>query len=307
MIARIGVVLVVVMATGAAAAEKGRVTTRHVGGKMAFLVDAKPFATYNFNTDGKLPKPFMFPVRGPDGTILTRKILKSRKDGDHPHHKGIWVAVDEVNHVKFWAERGKIVTRPKLAGSGSPTQASLTVTNDWKAADGTTVVTEQTTITVHGNRVIAYDITFKAGEKAVTFRDTKEGLFGFRMVDSMREKVGGKVVNSAGKTGTSACWGKTADWIDYSGKVNGKTYGVAIFDHPKNFRKSRYHVRNYGLFSINPFGQKAYTRGKMPAQPHTLKPGGSLRLRYAMYIHAGDTKSAKVQEAYDGWVKAAGD
>ncbi|MFQ5734184.1 MAG: PmoA family protein, partial [Planctomycetaceae bacterium] len=277
MIARIGVLAVLVAATSVFAADKPRVRVKSSVDGIRFFVDGRHFTTYNLNRDGKLPKPFMFPVRGPDGTILTRKILKSRKNGDHVHHKGIWVAVDEVNHVRFWAEKGKIVTRRELSGAGSGNEASVTVTNDWKADDGTTVVTEKTTITVTPNRVIAYDISFKAGEKPVTFRDTKEGLFGFRMVHSMRESEGGQVVNSRGEKGTKNCWGKTADWIDYYGKVNGKTYGVAIFDHPKNFRKSRYHVRNYGLFSINPFGQKAYTRGKKSAQPYTIKPGGTLR------------------------------
>ena len=272
------------------------------GGKIHITHAGKPFAVYNTNKDGKLPKPFMSPVRGPDGTVMTRKIFFNRKGGDHPHHKGIWVAVDEVNHVKFWAEKGKIVTRSAKVVERKGGAPTLHVVNEWKNAYGDTEVVESTTIHVSPKRVITYDITFIAEKKPVEFHDTKEGLFGFRMVDSMREKVGGKVINSAGKKGTKNTWGKTANWIDYYGPINGKTYGVTIFDHPKNFRKSRYHVRNYGLFSINPWGNKAYAR--IETKPTRLETGKKLRLRYAMYIHAGTTKEANVEEVYEAWVKA---
>ena len=280
------------------------------GDTIEVTVGGKPFAVYNANSKGKLPKPFFYPVRGPGGTVLTRKILQEagseKLNLGHKHHKGIWVAVDEVNHVRFWAEKGLITTSKIVAVEDARDgSAAFGVVNEWKGEDGKTIVYESTTIRIYPNRVLAYDIVFTPAGKPVTFRDTKEGIFGFRMVKSMRENESGKVENSAGLKGTKACWGKTANWIDYYGPIDGKTFGVAIFDHPKNFRKSRYHVRHYGLFSISPFGEKAYTGGKNPAQPVTIQPGKSLRLRYAMYIHAGDTKAAKVADVYKSYVKSA--
>jgi hypothetical protein len=264
-------------------------------------VGGKPFAVYEFSKD--LPKPFFSPVRGPDGTILTRPI---EKDGDdHPHHKGIWVAVDEINLIKFWAEKGKIVNKSVKAVKAEGNPARLRVVNQWMGEDGRPVLTENTLIRIYANGLLSYDIRFNANRQKVTFEDTKEGLFGFRMVDSMMEKEGGHVVNAEGLKGTPACWGKPSNWIDYYGKIDGKTYGVAIMDHPKNFRRSRYHVRNYGLFSISPFGEKAYSNGKNPSAPVHLAKGESLRLRYGMYIHPGDTDTAKVSEVYQQFVKGA--
>ena len=52
------------------------------------------------------------------------------------------------------------------------------------------------------------------------------------------------VVNSEGIAGCDACYGRHADWIDYSGSADGvDKVGVAIFDHPANFRRAFYHVR----------------------------------------------------------------
>lgn len=269
---------------------------------IAVLVDGQDFTQYLMKPDQ--PKPYFFPVRGADGTVLTRPI-QGKGQGDHPHHKGIWVSIDEVDNIKFWAEAGKIVNRSSkvLTVEGNPAQ--FEVVNDWNAVDGRTVVTEMTRVSVFANRVMAFDIRFTTpGDKPIEWGDTKEGLFGFRMVDTMREKQGGKVENAEGLKTTAECWGKTSDWVDYVGTVEGKTFGVTIFDHPKNLRPSRYHVRDYGLFSVSPFGEKSYTNGKRPADHYFLMPGSTLRLRYGIYIHSGDTAAGKVNAAYDGYLKS---
>src|SRR5690606_3463244 len=104
---------------------------------------------------------------------------------------------------------------------------------------------------------------------------------------------------------TKATWGTTSPWIDYSGTVGTQTYGATLMDHPDNFRPSRYHVRDYGLFSINPFGESSYTGGKEEAKPVALKPEETLSLRYGLYIHQGGAQAGKVPQAYEQFLSVS--
>lgn len=266
---------------------------------LSVTVDGAEFTRLHFAPT--LPKPYFWPVRAADGAILTRPIDPNEKE--HPHHRGIWLAVDEVNDIKFWAERGKIVTRELKSASGNP--ATIQITNDWVRSDGMLTMIEKTTISIFPNRLITYDISLAPPTgQLVRFDDTKEGFFGIRIAESMREKVGGTVVNSDQKKGTVECWGRPALWVDYTGNVDGKLYGVTLMDHPDNFRPSRYHVRDYGLFSVSPFGEGAYQNDKAKAKPVILDADRpSLRLRYGLYVHDGAATEANLEQVYQQFVR----
>lgn len=134
-----------------------------------------------------------------------------------------------------------------------------------------------------------------------------------RIAESMRLKSAkdqpagqGNIVNSGGIHGEEA-WGKQAAWVDYSGPVDGRTVGVAIFDHPKNPRHpTRWHARDYGLLAANPFCgydmDKSVPKG---AADFKLPAGESVTFRYRFYLHEGDEEQAKVAERFAEYGEAA--
>ncbi len=285
--------------TASAQTVPDKVTFKTIDSGVAVMLGTETFTVLHTGTEWA--KPFLAPVQAPGGTVITRAI-GDPEDKDHPHHKGIWFSVDEVNDIKFWAEAGKILNVLTDVTEGNP--GTIKLKNHWLGKDSLPVAVETTTISIFPSRLVIYDATFTPVVGKVTFDDTKEGLFGIRVATTMREKVGGIVTNAEGKKGTKECWGQPSKWVDYTGPVNGKNYGVAIMDHPANFRPSRYHVRDYGLFSVSPFGEGAYQNDKAKAKPFVLEPGQSLRLRYGLQVHAGDAVEGKVADGYELFLKA---
>src|SRR5262249_18071620 len=82
----------------------------------------------------------------------------------------------------------------------------------------------------------------------ISFADTKEGCMGVRVNDVIRaDKNGnGTIENADGKKGEKDCRTMHSAWMDYSGQIDGKTVGLAIFDDPKNPHPAFWHVRGYG-------------------------------------------------------------
>lgn len=307
---RFAIAIAVVLATAflanieSRAAEK-QVTNTLEDDTITFFIGKEKLAVYNMGT--KWNKPFIYPLYAEGGVNVLRKIIPTKadqgssKDGtDHFHHKGVWVSVDSVNDEKlnFWHEEDKIANQAGGVSSGKDGSQSLTVENHWMQGDKP-LIKEKTVITFYPNRLITYDISLTAVDKPVTFHDTKEGFFAVRVAHTMRQMQGGRIVNSNGDKGEKDCWGKDTPWVDYHGEVDGKTVGVTLMDHPDNFRKSRYHVRGYGLFGISPFGPKKYSGGKEEESPVTLEPKGKpLKLRYGLLVHTGDEKEGNVAEVY---------
>ena len=148
-------------------------------------------------------------------------------------------------------------------------------------------------------------------QQEVRFGDTKEGMFAIRLAPWLEEtqpkgidspKRTGKLTNSANKTGEKNTWGKRADWVDDSGEIDGKKYGVAVLDHPSNPRYPAYwHVRAYGLLAVNVFGVHDFEGSAASDASLTIRPGQPLRFRYRIVIHPGDVNQAGIRDIWTAW------
>jgi hypothetical protein len=286
-------------------------------------VGAKLFSEYIFSGASR---PYLYPILMADGTSLTRDFPMKEtpgEDRDHPWHRSLWFAHSVINGVDFWNEgtgdlghspkaKGRIVHDALLETAGGETGA-IRASHRWVAPDGTLICTDETTIAIRGTadtRTLDYEVTLHAlPGQPLLIGDNKDGTIAMRLAQWMTlphkyqkqdEPGAGHILNSAGDR-DAAAWGKRADWCDYFAPHDGKTYGVAIFDDPRNLRHPTWWMaRDYGLFGANPFGQHDYENltDKPHAGDYTVPAGGSLTLRYRFYFHLGDSAAAKVAEHY---------
>src|SRR5438067_801345 len=137
------------------------------------------------------------------------------------------------------------------AGAAEPSPVSVRVDQDQAVfqAGGAVVARYH----VGGAYLCVFAIDLEASGGPVTFGDTKEGSLGVRVSDQLLvkdKKVQNEksvIRNAEGQTGEAGCWGRPSLWCDYSGEVDGKAVGVALFADPANPQPTCWHVRDYGL------------------------------------------------------------
>ena len=300
---------------GAAAVPNSGVQITQLTNRLRVEINGQLFTEYFFKD---VPRPYCYPLIGPGGAAMTRNWPMKNTPGeehDHPHHRSLWFAHGAINGHDFWSEQkafGTTVHEDFLEIKSGKKEGVIRSRNKWVTADGTVVCTDERTLRFYNpgrarERVFDFEITLNASNGELTFGDTKEGTMAVRLAETMRlkGKVGkGHIVNSAGVR-DGQTWGKRADWCDYYGPVEGKTVGIAIFDHPQNPRHPTWwHVRDYGLFAANPFGQHDFESLPDKTAGNLIVPAGqSVTFRYRFYLHEGDEQQAKVAEKYQQYAK----
>ena len=293
------------------AAQNVPAVTLKVGRKLSLHLPEGLFSEYHVDQGAR---PFLWPVLGPGNVPLTRAFPMEEVEGettDHPHHRSMWSAFDEVNEVNNWAETpGHGFTkhaefRNLIEG---PVFAEFTAIGKWTSAEGEPVLDESRTVRLYNAgekaRLLDYELSLTANYGEVTFNDTKEaGLLSIRVATSMDGKADGLITNSEGGIGESECWGHKARWTDYSGPAGAdkSTFGFTVFDHPSNpGHPTRWHVRDYGLFSANPFSTAAFNQGD--ATPFVLPAGETARFRYRVLIHTDSADKDALSEVWKNFM-----
>jgi len=298
-------------------------------------VDGKLFADYIVDQGNK---PFLYPIIGPAGDLMTRGYPMIDVEGerqDHPHHRSLWFGHEDVNGFDTWheplsmeeraarkkdpAER-EAYLKEALSGlastvhrefarlSADKNRAILVSRNDYVDPSGNKLMADERTFTFRalkdGTRMIDVDIVLSAPYGPVVLGDAKDAGFSVRVptVLDVDSNLGGVLINSKGDRGKKA-WGKRADWCDYHGMMDGRRMGIAILNHPESFRyPTPWHVRTYGLMTANPFGLQAVAKEKDSGKIE-LRGSETITLRHRVVLHEGDHEAAGIQTRWEAYAK----
>lgn len=287
------------------------------------LVDGKLFTSYWW--PDSVYKPILYPILTAAGTTITRGFPIKPRAGerqDHLHQVGNWFNYGNVNGYDFWgngsegkrSDNGgqiKHLSIGKLSdGNG---EGIMSTTASWVDPAGKELLAEKTEfhfIAKDSIRIIDRIATLTATGGAVLFKDTKEGSFGIRvarqlemlsneditLTDAQGNPTRVKAMSNVGVTGNyrssegvtgEAVWSTRARWMDLFGSIGSEKVSLVICDHPKNLSYPTYwHARGYGLFAVNPFGAKDFTKGKEELN-YSIPAGKSLTMRYRIIVSSG--------------------
>ncbi len=271
--------------------------------QVSFQRDGGEIARFHFGSG--LKRPFVFPMIGSAGRSLTRMGHPHDPIG-HSHHNSVWISHHDINGVTFWGDVGKntgrIVHQRVEKLTDGDDEASVTSLNHWvEDASKKALLIERRKTTVQllekGEWLLILDLQFEAASE-VTIGKSAFGMIGVRMAKSIGVNDGGGTIrNSAGQVDEKEVFWKPAKWVDYSGAIADKTLeGITLFDHPGNpNHPSVYHVRNDGWMGASLTFDA----------PRTVAPGKGLRLRYGLYVHAGQPGVAALEARWTAFAKTS--
>jgi hypothetical protein len=304
--------------------------------RIGVMVDGKQFTSYRWPDN--VWKPILYPIFTATGTEITRGFPLEPRTGervDHPHQIGLWLTYGNVNDIDFWGNgseglgtknaNGGVIKHLKVEKIVDGTGEGLMVTTEsWIDKSDKELLKEHTEYHFIANgktRIIDRITTLTAGNTDVLMPDTKEGLFGIRVVRQLElpsqgevtvyndkgypakvksmpnDGISGNYRSSEGITGESV-WGTRAKWMDLYGSIGNEKISLIICDHHENPNYPTYwHARGYGLFSANPFGAKDFTEGKEVFN-FSIPAGKSVTFKYRVIIYSGSHLTDKEINSY---------
>ena len=270
-----------------------KIVAQKFNSKIDILINNNLFTSYVLSQDEKYP--FFFPVNGPSNASVT-----SLRNANYPHHSSLFFGCDRVNGGNYWQEgleRGQIISiRADIIESGND---KVIIENEciWRRPNASAPIkdTRKITITAPSKEVfqIDFDVTLEMLIDVV-IEKTNHSLFSGRMDADLAVINGGTMINSNGEKGEKETFGKKAAWIDFYGKRGDKQEGMAIMQHPSNeWYPAPWFTRDYGFFSPTPMYWPQNDKET------NLKKGQTIKLKYRVLVHSGDTSTAKIAEQFE--------
>ena len=257
--------------------------------RLAITFAGKPVAEYVFRDD-KILRPFFAHVHAPGGIQVTRNHppVAGQDATDHDTmHPGLWLAFGDISGQDFWRNKGRIehvrFVEPLRV---EKEQLAFAAENRLQSTNGQTLGTQISRVALAAlpnGFLLTWQADFLPVAEELVFGDQEEMGLGVRVATKITEKNGGTILTSTGAKTAKVTWGKSFEWCDYSGELDGHCVGVTLMPDPANFRPSWFHNRDYGLMVANPFGRKAMNQGETSRV--VVKKGERLSLRFGIYLH----------------------
>lgn len=283
---------------GVTVAQKQAVSAVQIGNRIDVTVGNSFFTSYHFNPDEKYP--FFFPVNGP----LSGGTVTSMRNGEYPHHSSLFFGCDRVNGGNYWQEgleRGQIMS---IGARIIEAKGERVVIEDeciWKRPDAQAPITDRRKITISSPSKGLYQLDFDVEMEMlmdVTILKTNHSLFSARIDPDLSVKQGGVMVNTEGATGEKGTFGVGSPWIDCYGERKTGKEGITIMQHPSNkWYPSPWFTRDYGFISPTPMYWPADDKATV------LKKGETIKLKYRVLVHSGDTREAGVASLFEQYTK----
>jgi len=287
----------------------GKVAFREKPGQVVIDIGGKTAVTYVYE-DSQILRPYFTGLKTLSGVQVTRHHppRKGIDSDDHATmHPGLWLAFGDIGGSDFWRNKGRVkhagfVRKPYSNARGS----GFAVRNQYMGDDG--IICEEISririVVRPAGWLILWDSEFRSDEDSFYFGDQEEMGLGVRLATpiAVKNKKGGRILDDKDNINEKQIWGKPSLWCDYAGLIEGEFAGVMIMPDPDNFAPCRWHVRDYGFMTANPFGKKAFNLGE-PGKV-TVEKGKSLRLRFGILLHGSkDEKETDLDAAYKDFLE----
>jgi len=287
--------------------------------KIRVEIGGRHFTDYNYGVEQGTPTitQFFYPLKASDGTELASDQHARRKAGlpgaDHPHHRALRFGHFYQNlsrdywhqtrhhHLRFTkVEADTFVEELEWEGAPDVPRPELRERREFRFISFP-----------DGARGIDVTLTYRPGAavplkiRPMTWAGQRDQIFAL-MVIRVAPELGntGEVTLASGTTVRARRGGAgenldvwKSSWIDISGTIDGRKYGVAFIAHPENPYPTVWR-RDYLYWGI---------QASVEAQRGiTLDEGQSMTSRYLVVIHEGDAASAKLDEKAREYGKSGG-
>lgn len=289
-------------------------------------IDGKLFTTYHFHDNyfHSPVRPFLYPVFAGDGTAVTTD--QQQTDPKHGYQRSIWIGHGDVNGTNQWKFTQPLAVQKHIRFDWIR-QDGFAEQLVWTDKSGAPIIRETRVLRFlafrNGNRAISFRITMTPARGDVTFGTRGDhGLLSVRPVESLyhtpvftaadgshsceaqsphRQKPG----DAHSGTAPDPLPGVHVAWCDESGTIQGKTYGIAIFDHPSNPRHPpMWHAHPDARLAIDMFALDRAAAGDRRQGPFTISRGKSVTFRYEIFIHQGPAVQAELATRFASFAKS---